>query len=59
MTRQVEVEEEQHAYFHCNYLKRQSYTVKTGLFSVSFPQTVSLQITDVLNKYLGKTLFVY
>ena len=30
------------------------YTVKTGLFSVSFPQTVSLQITDVLNKYLGK-----
>ena len=34
------------------------HTVKTGHFSVSFPQTVSLQITDLLNKYLGKTLFV-
>ena len=40
-------------------LVRTLYTVKTGLFSISFPQTVPLQITDLLNKYLGKTVFVY
>ena len=34
-------------------------TDKTGLFFISFPQTVPLQITDLLNKYLGKTVFIY
>ena len=28
-------------------------TVKTRLFSISFLQIVPLQITDLLNKYLG------
>ena len=28
-----------------------THTVKTGHFSISFPQTVPLQITDLLNKY--------
>ena len=35
------------------------YTVKTGIFSISFPQTVPLQITDLLCKHLGNTVFVY
>ena len=34
----------------CQYAKRM-HTVKTRLFSISFPQTVPLQITDLLNKY--------
>ena len=42
----------------CQYAKRM-HTVKTRLFSISFPQTVPLQITDLLNKYLWKTVFVY
>ena len=35
------------------------YTVKTGLFSISLPQTVPLPIMDLLNTYLGNTVFVY
>ena len=35
------------------------YTVKTGIFSISFPQTVPLQITDLLCKHMGNTVFVY
>ena len=36
-----------------------THTVKTGLIFISFPQTVPLQITDLLNKYWGKIAFVY
>ena len=34
------------------------YTVKTGLFSITVPQTVPLQFTVLSSKYLGKVLFV-
>ena len=40
-------------------LKSNAYTVKTGLFSISLPQTVPLPNTDLLNTYLGNTVFVY
>ena len=42
-----------------SFFSASKYTVKTGLFSFSAPQTVPLQITDWLNKYLGKIVFVY